>query len=343
MPTFKQYRSWVAVTLLAAGLGSCQAPATVSDLPCLSASSCWDLLDLSGGLRMPHYRTHSLKHANQNITRAVIIIHGNSRNADSYFSNMVKAAMRSNKLSKTLIVAPHFSISSDAFSRSEREVYWRRSNHWKRGNLSSRDYKNRISSFAVIDEIVTSLSERKRFPSLRKIIIAGHSAGGQFVQRYVVGRPEIRLEGGLAIRYVIANPGRYFYLNALRPGPEFKGSFAVPRDKSDCDYNRYEYGLEQRNAYMNRASAEELLQRFRKRDVVLLLGVKDNDPNHRSLSTSCGAMLQGRHRLERGLMFKAHIDRYFAPHQMRLMLVPGVGHSNRGMFQSAEGRRAIFN
>lgn len=292
---------------------------------------------------MPHFRTHSLKHRNAKITRAVIVIHGNGRTADNYFNRMVKAADMSVAFPQTLVVAPHFTIDIDALIRPEREVYWRASNHWKRGNLSKRVHNKRISSFAVIDEMLSRLTNRTLFPNLKKIVIAGHSAGGQFLQRYVAGHPDIEGANDIPIRYIIANPGRYFYLNEYRPTSDFSGEFAIPRDIGDCDYNRYEFGMERRNRYMNQVSAKTLIERFRRRDIVLLLGLKDNNPNHRSLSTKCGAELQGRHRLERGLMFKAHIDRFFSPHKTRVVLVPKAGHSSRRMFQSEAGRGVIFD
>jgi len=256
---------------------------------------------------------------------------------------MVKAAKLSNKVSSTLIIAPHFSIDADSLSRSDREVYWRASNHWKRGNKSTRNHKTRVSSFEVVDEILQGLVHSNRYPNLKKIVIAGHSAGGQFLQRYVAGHPEVNSSKAIPIRYVIANPGRYFYFNEMRPGPDFNGTFTKPRDVGDCDYNRYEYGMARRNNYMSRVSAETLINRFRQRDIILLLGNKDNDPDHRSLSTRCGAVLQGRHRLERGLLFKAHIDHYYSPHHMRVVRVPNAGHSSRQMFQSKEGRGVLFD
>ena len=343
MKCVKKILGRLAALFLIVGVIGCQTIAPVSDQPCLEASSCWDMFELSNGLRMPHYRTHSLKHGNQYITRAVVVIHGNSRNADTYFNRMVEAAKLSNMFPNTLVVAPHFSIDIDSLTRSEREVYWGGSNHWKRGNLSTSRYKDRISSFEVIDEMLENLSDAKRFPNLKKIIIAGHSAGGQFTQRFVAGYPEIKMSKAISIRHVIANPGRYFYLNAMRPTPDFNDDFALPRDIGDCDYNRYEYGLVRRNKYMSRVSAKTLINRFRRRDIVLLLGNKDNDPNHRSLSTHCAAELQGRHRLERGLMFKSHVDRYFSPHHSRVVQVPNAAHSSRRMFQSEQGRHVLFD
>ena len=93
---------------------------------------------------------------------------------------------------------------------------------------------------------------------------------------------------------------------------------------------------------MAEAGKETIRRQARSREMVLLLGESDNDPNHRWLPNDCRDSLQGRHRLERGLMFKAHLDRFFRPHNTRVVRVRSVGHSSSGMYQSAKGLEAIF-
>jgi hypothetical protein len=70
----------------------------------------------------------------------------------------------------------------------------------------------------------------------------------------------------------------------------------------------------------------------------ILLGQLDVDENHEHLNQSDGAMLQGRHRLERGQAFyQAGVDA--ALHcgvtlGWTLEIVEGAGHSNKAMFNS---------
>jgi hypothetical protein len=68
------------------------------------------------------------------------------------------------------------------------------------------------SSFDVLDEFLRAAVVK--FPNLESVVIVGHSAGGQFVHRYVwmgVGVHE-RLESqGIHVRYVPANPGGYAF------------------------------------------------------------------------------------------------------------------------------------
>jgi hypothetical protein len=73
----------------------------------------------------------------------------------------------------------------------------------------------------------------------------------------------------------------------------------------------------------------------------ILLGQLDVDENHEHLNRSDGAMLQGRHRFERGLAFyQAGVEaalRCGVTLGWTLETVEGAGHSNRAMFNSVLG------
>jgi hypothetical protein len=69
-----------------------------------------------------------------------------------------------------------------------------------------------VSSFDVMDEFLRAAVVK--FPNLEEIVIIGHSAGGQFVHRYVwmnVGVHEQLEAAGIRIRYVPTNPGGYAF------------------------------------------------------------------------------------------------------------------------------------
>jgi pimeloyl-ACP methyl ester carboxylesterase len=77
-----------------------------------------------------------------------------------------------------------------------------------------------LSSFDAIDSILARLADRSVFPNLAHIVLAGHSAGGQIVQRYaVVGTGTDKLTAlGVRVRYVVANPSSYAYFSRERLG-----------------------------------------------------------------------------------------------------------------------------
>jgi pimeloyl-ACP methyl ester carboxylesterase len=75
-----------------------------------------------------------------------------------------------------------------------------------------------IGSFEALDAMLAMLADRKRFPALTRVVVAGHSGGGQVVQRYaVVGEGPAALAAvGVDVRYVVANPSSYLYFDASR-------------------------------------------------------------------------------------------------------------------------------
>lgn len=69
-----------------------------------------------------------------------------------------------------------------------------------------------------MDTFVKLLSDERLFPKLEAITLLGHSAGGQFVQRYALMTVlPTAPRAGLSVRYVIANPSSFAYLDASRP------------------------------------------------------------------------------------------------------------------------------
>ena len=103
------------------------------------------------------------------------------------------------------------------------DAYWNHSKpwgDWRAGAHSdpASGHGQTVSSFQVLDTFLSLLSDPIRFPNLDKITMVGHSAGGQSVQRYAFSTllpPTLR--PGLTIRYVVANPSSYAYLDPRRP------------------------------------------------------------------------------------------------------------------------------
>ena len=130
----------------------------------------------------------------------------------------------------------------------------------------------------------------------------GHSAGAQFVHRYILLTGAPRAEA-----IIIANAGSYT-LPLDRPFPEgLRGTAANPAT----------------------------LRAVFARPVILQLGEADTDPNHGSLPRDPWAIAQGSHRFARGWFFFDTVRRAAetqgAPFAWRVATVPGVGHSNAGM------------
>ena len=92
-------------------------------------------------------------------------------------------------------------------SSSPRTSWIGASEGWKQGDGSKTSPP--VSSFAALDRLIAGIVRSHRFPGLRHIVVAGHSAGGQFVERYAAST---RLSVRVPVRYVVANPSSYLYL-----------------------------------------------------------------------------------------------------------------------------------
>lgn len=332
-------RRMARAALIASALAATVAPAAAAEADCRGATGCRLSLPLGDGLAVAAYVSHRPETTAPEVRRLVIVVHGAGRNARGYYRSVFQAA-QARHFDRTAVIAPRFAIASEAETRLPGEIFWRSNAGWTFGGASVRvtDDGPDLSSYAVVDRLIARAA--RRFPNLSRVVVVGHSAGGQLVQRYAVGAPMSDVERRVPHRFVVANPASYLYLDDRRARDD--GSFRAMPGSRRCPVNAYKYGMENRVAYMSREEPEAMAGRYRDRDVVYLLGEADNDPRAPLLDVSCPAMAQGPHRLARGLTYKSYMDRFFAPHRHRLATVPGIGHSARAMFNSAPGVAAIF-
>lgn len=305
-------------------------------VPCTSGNAtCAERVEIVSGRFLPVFSTHLLSEGDADVTRGLIVIHGNNRDADAYFETGVAAAATAGVAGSTATVAPHFQTIDDGPESDE--PYWS-SAGWKRGHLSRPEGPSpRVSSYAALDRVVDALLNPSRFPALQEIVVAGHSAGGQVVHRYSATTEHKSTSSGIPIRYVVTNPSTYLYLRPERE--DESGGFVVP--ETDCaDYDDWHYGLRNRNSFAERLEPDSIRAQLIRHDVRILLGGADT--TSASLDVSCGADFQGRHRYDRGRTLVRFMNEMYAGHAHRETIVPGVGHSSRLMWMSQEGAGALF-
>ncbi len=217
----------------------------------------------------------------------VIVMHGVQRNAADYRDNWIELATEHG----LRIIAPEF--SQKAFPGS------------KNYNLGGVNLSG-PRAYDAIEPLFQHLKSN-RGVTADTYILFGHSAGAQFVHRYVCMAQSPHLQLAIA-----ANAGWY----------------TMPLlDQS------WPYGLA--GAGDTRCTPEEWYQK----PLLIMLGDQDNDPDAPSLRQTQEAKAQGPHRLARGLRFlrTAHLDakRLDVELAWRFKVVEGVGHDNRGMAQAA--------
>ncbi|CRM71139.1 hypothetical protein [Pseudomonas sp. 24 E 13] len=269
------------------------------------------------------------------VTRALIIVHGRLRNAQTYLQSGIDAAEHAGVGGNTLVIAPQFLNQSDVKRNhlGDQVLQWK-GNDWMAGDPSTGP--GHISSYAALDQIIKHLGNRTLFPALKEIVIAGHSGGGQVVQRFALtghDHPLLQTEG-ISLRYVVANPSSYAYFSPQRP---------VPFDAASCPgFNDWKYGMQNLPNYVGHQGAQQLEQVYVSRDITYLLGQQDTDPNHPALDKSCEAETQGAYRLIRGHNYVDYLKQRHPQLGHRLVEVPGVGHDGDKMFTSPQGQKVLF-
>jgi pimeloyl-ACP methyl ester carboxylesterase len=281
-----------------------------------------------GAGMLPYWSSSDLTQPHPGITRALVIFHGLFRNAGDYYAQALETVrLGGASTDTTLVVAPQFLAEVDRVSHTlpATTLAWG-TNSWSDGEPAIGPAP--ISSFQAIDALVQTLEDKHLFPALTTIVLAGHSAGGQMVQRYaVVG------QGGEGVRYVVANPSSYVYFTAERPGP----TSACP------GFNAWKYGFAGNLIPYITQSPADLEKRFAARTVTYLLGTADNNPALPVLDKSCAGEAQGTDHLSRGLAYFAALKaRDGANLHQRLIEIQGVAHNESRMFHSTCGLAVLL-
>ena len=273
------------------------------------------------------------------------MVHGTNRNADHYFATAMAAAFLAGAVEDTIVVAPHLTACAD--TPEVNEVVWScGGDSWRSGGASTSHPD--LSSFDLADQILRKLANKNTFPNMQAIVVAGHSAGGQYVTRYEMAN-RVHDTLGVSVTYVVANPSSYAWPAATRP---VASGDAVPADAKDgwksetvhpnfsfgaydaqgcADYNKWPLGLENRTTgYTVKMSDEQLKRQLASRPTTYLFGQVDTLPLG-GFDSSCSAMAQGPTRRARGEAFLKYVDETLgAKHQA--IVVPECGHNDRCVY-----------
>ena len=329
--------------------------------PCESATvACTQWVKLGGGpARSMVYSTYSLDVRNESIHRALIMVHGTNRNADHYFRTATSAAFLADALNDTVVIAPSF-LSSDPGCMDKLqpdEVSWScRGDSWRSGGTSSSNKD--LTSFDFIDELLRRLADKKIFPNLTSVVVAGHSAGGQFVSRYEMAN-RVHDGLGIAVSYVVSNPSSYAWPDSSRVLPVDDGApqSAVEGWKEETPHSRFRYGpfdsakapsfdkwpygLEYRTGgYTEKMTNEQLKKQLVSRPTTYLLSQVDTLPLG-GFDSSPSAMAQGATRRARGEAFVNYINAQLGA-ESKVMIVPECGHNDRCVYTTDAALLVIF-
>ena len=220
----------------------------------------------------------------------LFIFPGLNRNADDYLETWVP-------------LADQYQIMVFSFEFSS--YYFPNSTSYQLGYV--RDFNNNFTdediwTFSLIEPVFDMIKNNLNYNG-NNYNMFGHSAGAQFVHRYIQFKPNSRIN-----KAVSANAGWYTL-------PDTSISFP--------------YGLKGTSVNSN-----DLENSFLK-NLEVHLGQNDNNPNDPFLNTTDGANLQGNHRLSRGKYFILNSDSIaqsmnFNSNWIKKE-VPNVGHQQVNM------------
>jgi len=299
------------------------------------------------------------------VEQAIIVIHGAAREAENYFGDTVRIVASHNKQEGTVVVTPSWgekicSAGDWTGGKPNHEVrnntqapYWTvkrpflttEARSWMFGGGSDQG----AQSFEILDSVVEWIEVN--YPRLRRVVVTGFSAGGQYVQRWAALSPEgangVTRSRGLPLRVIVGSASTFVYLSEERPDPtcvpdEDQGphwscrNFSIPGPWRDCDsrWDKYWIGLDglqdgassegqlrhDVNQYLRKfidtssssLLSKEIRDRWATKDVRFLFGSRDTvHCDVGACSNLCESMLTGKNRLQRGLNFMGYLAHVF--------------------------------
>jgi len=233
-------------------------------------------------------------------SKILFVMHGNKRNGSVYRDQWVKIAQRQN----ALLIVPEFSRKDFPLD-----------DDYNMGNMFEMDSAEHLLSqnpagmwsYSVIEPLFDYV-KKITGSSQTGYLIYGHSAGAQFVHRFLLFVPETRV-----LKAVSANAGWYTF-------PDTSIIFPYGLKGTVADYN--------------------FVRKFFAKNLTILLGTADTNRTSKSLRRTPEAMLQGAFRLERGKNFfnycRKKAKKLDFKFNWQLQFAPNVGHSNNKMKKFAE-------
>ena len=227
-----------------------------------------------------------------NDTKVLFVVHGNTRNADDYLNSWIRLTKDKN----IAIFAPHFKRSSFiSFNTLQ---------------MSTSSGKIRTDTDLYLHNSIDTLFKyiKAKFKLNDKLYdIYGHSAGAQFVHRYLLmsDNPSVN-------KAVAANAGWYTFLN----GADFP------------------YGVKNPPISLTDSNVKKFLST----NLYILIGTNDIDIDS-SINKSKGAQKQGINRLQRAKNFFTYTESIVEQNNLefkwKYQAVPGAPHSNKVMSKAA--------
>lgn len=228
-------------------------------------------------------------------TKVLMVMAGRQRDADAYLDSWLEWGAKNDYI----IVAPQFD-----------EKNWPEPLGYNFGNIATgKELANTPNpkskwAFTVVEQLFETI--RKKYSlSTKEYDLFGHSAGGQFVHRFMLFYPEHHVRIAIA-----ANPGFYTLPDLAIPFPYGLKSSPVP-------------------------ITEKQLRDWTSRELILMRGTADLQRTE-SLRQTPEADAQGRNRFERAAYMFSRVKGFNSKTKWQMIEVPGIAHDQSGMAIGAQ-------
>ena len=288
------------------------------DYPCLySDEECQNSIDVKGG-KLQFFSTFHIDSISD-VLGAIVVVHGNNRNADDYFDKMVSVVTDQGMADDLIVIAPRFIMNHE--KSNESDWYWN-SSSWKWGmqSYSSSSGAN-VSSYELLDSLIFRLANKNQFPSLSNILITGHSSGAAFVHHYLGSKTQ-NLYTNLDLHFAVVNTQYFFHPNSTRLLEN--GSIGL---LDNCNnYNSWPLGLDDLNLYMELIGANIISDNFFSNKVNYF--ISEYDTLASSIDSGCEHAILGDNRYEKIVNFMSYMNIVFPNNDHDHTVIPGLGHTS---------------
>jgi len=196
------------------------------------------------------------------------------------------------------------------------------------------------------------IAARLQYPNLKRIAVAGHSAGGQVTHRWaLLSSSPIWEDPIIDLVSIVANPRSFCYLDGRRVHSDNDDeTFDIPNadDIQSCPgYDQWQWGLQDggylqcpyRDAVMEKMNRTEISYRYTNRRVIYLSGQLDTIPTEDECETT---IFQGPNRQIRAKNYVRGLQETFGYPIHPWYIIIGSPHDHTLMFQSERGKKSIF-
>jgi hypothetical protein len=299
--------------------------------PCLNTGDCLQsklISHTTGQGNFDFYANYPIYEENanwQNLEKAVIVVHGASINPDDYYGYMTTTLEALGVSESTVLIAPDFKSSAVASN----DLYW--------SSLGYRDGKasngtTKISSFEVLDILISRLADKNFFPVLNEIVITGQSSGGRFVHTYAAGNRSESIYPDIHFEYIVSE-SQYFYYPTNERIDEQTNNLYTPTNCNGLQF--WPFGYELVPDYVGVMDKPTYNDRFVSRSITYLLGNGSGSDSEFN-TTDCEAVLSGSSRYQRGENMYLYMGLKYPGHNHKKTIAQGISHNGSAIYTSPE-------